>query len=92
MKQELELISLNVDDLDIEELERRLELAFGAPSTPDAWDGPGPGECCPTVCHAYCCTDDPCPSYDSCPSNNPCPSYDPDPCPRYGSCSNYHIP
>ena len=86
MKHELELISLNVDDLDIEELERRLELAFGAPSTPDAWDGPGPGECCPTVCYGYCCTDDPC------PSNNPCPSYDPDPCPRYGSCSNYHIP
>jgi hypothetical protein len=32
-----EIISLNAEHLDIEELERRLELASGAPMLPDAW-------------------------------------------------------
>ncbi|NOK58050.1 MAG: hypothetical protein GFH27_549287n354 [Chloroflexi bacterium AL-W] len=35
MKQDLEIVSLNADDLDIEELERRLELALGSPVSPD---------------------------------------------------------
>ncbi|NOK58048.1 MAG: hypothetical protein GFH27_549287n352 [Chloroflexi bacterium AL-W] len=63
MKHELELISLNVDDLDIEELEQRLELAFGVPIVPDlcAKYGCGCWSYCAALCPTQCCTYDPCP-------------------------------
>jgi hypothetical protein len=44
-----EIESLNVDDLDIEELERRIELSSAAPIDPGVYD-------CGTNCGANCGT------------------------------------
>ena len=82
MKQQLELISLNVDDLDIEELEQRLELAFGIPSVSGSYTN---DECgCWIDCLTRCPTD--CCAYDQ------CFIYDPNPCPPFQTCATYDIP
>lgn len=49
MKQDLEIVSLNAGDLDIEELERRLELALGSPISPDF--------CLINICFDHCGVD-----------------------------------
>lgn len=51
-----ELVNLNLDDLDVEELERRLEMSVGSPNVNepscDVHGGPGP-----VPCGANCNTD-----------------------------------
>lgn len=50
-----EIESLNVDDLDIEELERRIELASAMPMLPDGWIcGADCGSACGANCGSNC--------------------------------------
>ena len=51
---EHEIVSLNLEDLDVQELEQRLELAIGMPIT-DAW-----------VCNKNCDVKCDCHGYDPC--------------------------
>ena len=48
-----ELIPLNLRDLDVEELERRLEMA-AAPISPDGWVCDCDGECGQKTCGGRC--------------------------------------
>ena len=96
MKQDLEIVSLNADELDIEELERRLELALGLPITTDLWCT-GHCDACGVHCNTQCAAQ--CPNFVPCGAANcpnfcgsDCSTFDPDPCPRLDSCPNYNIP
>jgi hypothetical protein len=56
MDQDREIVSLNIKNLDIQELERRLELAAGLIATPDGWvcGADGCGVDCGTNCVGNC--------------------------------------
>ena len=64
-----ELISLNFEDLDVGELERRLELTATLPQSTDWCYQYEP----PCGCDgAYTCPSDNCPSYCTCDGFHPC--------------------